>query len=228
MPAFELALAQGAEMLEFDVRPTADNQIIVFHDDTTERWNGQAHPIETLTLAAIQQVDIRGATVPTLDTLLDWARTTNLALNIEIKVPGIELAVARMIHDHGLTERVIISAFDPNVLLTMRSVAPELPRAALMGAESFAPHVRFHEDAPLRMLQRLSASAWHPDWRLPLLDQLIPRVRAAGNAVNVWTVDDPQIMRRLLALNVEGIITNKPALLKQVMQEWAATRAPAT
>lgn len=228
MPAFELALEQGAQMLEFDVRPTLDGQIVVFHDDTTERWNGRPELLSSLTLDQVRKLDIGGGRVPTLDEVLAWAATTDLALNVEIKTPQIERDVAQIIRAHQLGERVIISSFDYGVLRAMREVAPELAIGVLMGTQSMAPHVRLREALPMPTLRAHGARAWHPAWQLPLLDQLIPRVRSAGYAVYVWTVDDPAVMRRLLQLNVDGIMTNRPALLRQVQSEWIAQQQAAT
>lgn len=226
MPAFELAYWQGAHMLEFDVRPTADGEIVVFHDDTTERWNNQPQPIAALTLAQVQQLDIRGATVPTLAELLHWARTTDLALNVEIKTPAIERQVAQLVRDHGLVERVIVSSFQEQVLVAMHEVAPELDLGVLMWTDSWPADPVLPEDWPTSALQRLRARAWHPTWKLPMLEQLIPRVRSAGFAVHVWTVDDPAMMRQLLELEVEGIITNRPATLRDVQAGWLAEQQP--
>ncbi len=220
MPAFRLAHEQGAHMLEFDVRPTSDGEVVVFHDATTERWNNLQQPINALTFEELQQLNIGGARVPRLAELLEWASTTELALNVEIKEPHIETRVAELVRAHGLTERVIVSSFNQQVLEVMRQVAPELPLGVLMGTDSWSPQVRLREAWPLPTLRTLNARAWHPAWQLPMLDQIIPRVREAGFAVNVWTVDDPQLMRRLLALEVDGIITNRPGALRQIQADW--------
>lgn len=221
LPAFQLAQQQGAHMLEFDVRPTADGHIVVFHDETTLRFNGMAQPIGSLPLAEVQQLDVRGAQVPTLVELCAWACNTTLALNIEIKLPGIEAIVAEIVRAYGLDERVIVSSFFPQVLRTMRIVAPHIRRGALMGTQTLAPLVRVREAWPLPELRRLAAHAWHPSAQLPLLERLVPRVRRAGYAVHVWTVDDPAVMQRLAQLEVDGIMTNKPALLRDTLRTAA-------
>lgn len=224
LAAFELARRQGAQMIEFDVRPTSDGAIVVFHDDTTERWNGRADAVGTLALAEVQAIDLRGERAPILDEVCAWARQTGLLLNVEIKVAGIEAAVAQTIHKHGIGEQVIISSFDPAALQAMREIAPELARAAL--TDSSATPSAGDTAWPLGALERLAARAWHPSWRLPQLEALIPVVRQAGYAVNVWTVDDPAIMQCLLALDVEGIMTNRPALLAEVMRDWSKGESP--
>jgi glycerophosphoryl diester phosphodiesterase len=225
LPAFELALEQGAQMIEFDVRPTADGQIVVFHDDTTVRWDGRDRAVAALTLDELRRLDIGGAQTPTLDEVCAWAGRTGIGLNVELKAGGIEAAVAEIIRRHGVAAQVIVSSFDFAALQAMRVAAPELKLGALMGSETLAPHVRLREAWPLPVLRRLGAQAWHPSWQLPLLDQLVPRVRRAGYAVYVWTVDDPAVMRRLLRLSVDGIMTNRPALLREILAEWAATEA---
>jgi glycerophosphoryl diester phosphodiesterase len=226
MPAFELARKQGAHMLEFDVRPTLDGAIVVFHDDTTQRWNGVAQRVDHMTLAELQRINMGGAHAPTLDDLCRWAATTDMALNIEIKATGIEAAVARIVREHALADRVIVSSFASESLRRMRQVAPQLARGVLMGSNTFAPQVRVREAWPLPTLRQHAARAWHPSWQLPMLGRLIPHVQRAGIAVYVWTVDDPVMMRHLLSLGVDGIMTNKPALLRDMIETWYEPPVP--
>jgi glycerophosphoryl diester phosphodiesterase len=225
MPAFELAVEQGAQMLEFDVRSTRDGAVVVFHDDTTERWNGVPQPVNQLTLNEIQQIDLGGAHAPTLNELCRWAVTTELALNVEIKVAGIEAQVAQILRQHGLAERVVVSSFSSEVVRRMREVAPDIARGVLMGSQTIAPQVRMREAWPIPTLRQHAAHAWHPAWQLPMLHRLVPHVQRAGFAVYVWTVDDPITMRQLLALGVDGIITNKPALLREIISTWQTNLA---
>jgi glycerophosphoryl diester phosphodiesterase len=220
MAAFELAHRQGAHMIEFDVRLTSDGAIVVFHDDTTARWNGRPDAVSTLTLADMQAIDLRGERAPTLEEVCAWARETGMPLNVEIKVPGIEAAVVDIIHAHGIGEQTIVSSFHMQVLDAMQSIAPKLARGVLTDADATPSGAS--EDWPLSRLRGVQARAWHPSRQLPQLDILIPHVHQAGYAVNVWTVDDPAVMRRLLALDVAGIITNRPALLAEIMRDRQA------
>jgi glycerophosphoryl diester phosphodiesterase len=88
-----------------------------------------------------------------------------------------------------------------------------------MGNDTWRPDVRFREAWPFRALRRTGAAAWHPTAELPLINMLIPRVRRAGYRVNVWTVDDPAMMRGLIALGVDGIITNVPDVLREIVRK---------
>jgi glycerophosphoryl diester phosphodiesterase len=122
-----------------------------------------------------------------------------------------------MLRDERIEELVLISSFEAGALREVAAAGPHLPRAYLMGNDTYRPDVRFREAWPFGALRRLGAAAWHPSRELPLLAWLIPRVRRAGYAVHVWTVDDVAAMRRLIALGVDGIITDVPDVLRGLL-----------
>jgi glycerophosphoryl diester phosphodiesterase len=219
LPAFDLAMHQGADMLELDVQRSADGVLVVFHDDTTERWDGRRRLASSCTLAELQALDIGGARVATLAEVCAFAREHRVRLNVELKGAGFGVDVARMLRDERIEELVLISSFVEAALHEIAAASPRLPRAYLMGTESYRPDVRFREAWPFGALRRTRSSAWHPSYQLPLLEWVTPRVRRAGYQVNVWTVDDVAVMRRLLALGVDGIITDVPDVLRGVIQE---------
>ena len=211
MAAFALAHRQGADMIELDVQPTADGRLAVFHDETTSRWDGRPRPVTSCSLDDLQRLDIHGERVPALEEVLDFAATTGMALNIELKAVGTGAACAALVREFGLTEQVLVSSFEPSVLRELATFAPGLRRAYLMGTRSYRPDVRMRELWPFFALRSVAATAWHPFDGLPFLEQLLPSARRAGYQVNVWTVDDPERMRTLVGLGASGIITNYPA-----------------
>lgn len=217
MAAFVLALRQAADMIELDVRLTADGRLVVFHDETTERWNGQKRPVSRCTLADLRRLDIGGERVPTLEEALAFARETGIRLNIELKAAGTGARCAALLRAFDLTERTLVSSFSAAILRELRAVAPETPRGYLMGIRTLHPTVRIRELWPFLHLRTVAASAWHPYHGLPLLKRVIPLVRRAGYQVNVWTVDDPARMRALAEWGATGIITNRPDLARQVL-----------
>ncbi|HMQ31750.1 MAG TPA: glycerophosphodiester phosphodiesterase [Chloroflexaceae bacterium] len=210
MAAFELARRQGADMIELDVQPTADGRLAVFHDDTTERWDGRPRPVAACSLAELGRLDIGGERVPALEEALAFAAETGIALNVELKAAGTATRCAALVREHGVVERVIVSSFLAVALQELRVAAPEVRRAYLMGTDTRRPDVRARELWPFLALQAVGAAAWHPYHDLPLLDRVIPLARRAGYQVNVWTVDDPARMRGLAAIGATGIITNRP------------------
>jgi glycerophosphoryl diester phosphodiesterase len=217
MAAFVLAQRQGADMIELDVLPTCDGRLVVFHDQTTERWDGKPRTVSACSLAELQQLDIHGERVPVLDEVLAFAAETGIALNLELKAPGMARRCAELLREFKLGECVIVSSFYPAALHELRVVAPELRRAYLMGIRSYRPNIRAREFWPFFALRAVASSAWHPSHELPGLAQTLPLVRRAGYQVNVWTVDDPARMQTLAALGASGIITNRPALARQVL-----------
>lgn len=219
MPAFALAAEQGADMVELDVQRTADGALVVFHDETIERWGGVQRRVDTCTLADMQALDIGGAQVPTLAAVCAFAREHGLRLNIEIKADGIAEAVVQVVRQERATELVICSSFSANALTELVTAAPSLPRAYLMGTETYQLAVRLRESWPFAALRAYDCAAWHPAYQISLLHQVVPLVQRAGVKVNVWTVNDPVTMRQLLALGVDGIITDTPDVLRKIIAE---------
>jgi glycerophosphoryl diester phosphodiesterase len=219
MAAFELAIVQGADMFELDVQRSADGVIVAFHDFDTARWNGRKELVTALTWSELQQLNIGGERIPTLVEVCQLARAHQVRLNVELKGYGLAADVARVLHDEQMETQTLISCFQPNELIAMHQVAPRLPLGYLMGTRTFRPDVRLRESWPFRALRSIGATAWHPTYLIPMVLRVIPRVRHAGYQVNVWTVNDAAMMRRLIALEVDGIITDRPDLLRQVLHD---------
>lgn len=210
LAAFELACVQGADMLELDVQQSADGTLVVFHDETTVRWDGQNRLVRACSLHDLRSLDIGGEQVPTLAEVCTLARIRQVALNVELKQPDIVRQTVAVVRESGMAGHVLVSSFYATALRELHQFAPEVPHGYLMGTQTYRPDVRLREGWPFLALRGVHATAWHPSDRLPLLRSILPLVRRAGYAVNVWTVDDPGRMRQLLAWGATGIITNRP------------------
>lgn len=215
--AFALAKRQGADMIELDVQPTADGALAIFHDDTTERWDGTPRPATQCTLAELQALDIGGERVPTLEETLAFAREAGIALNVELKTAGVGARCAALLRQFDLIEQTVVSSFVRRALDELLAIDPAIRLGYLMGTRSYRPDIRARELWPFFALRAVRATAWHPSRELPALAAVIPLVRRAGYAVNVWTVDDPELMRRLADAGATGIITNKPDVAKAAL-----------
>jgi len=217
--AFALAHRQGADMIELDVQPTADGVLAIFHDDTTERWDGRPRPVGQCTLVDLQALDIGGERVTTLEETLVFARETGIALNVELKTTGVAARCAALLRQYDMIEQTVVSSFLPTALRELAVAVPALRRGYLMGTNSYRPDIRARELWPFFALTSVGACTWHPSHELPAVMRIIPLVRRAGYAVNVWTVDDPAQMRRLVAAGATGIITNKPDVARHVLRD---------
>ncbi|MCE2852985.1 MAG: glycerophosphodiester phosphodiesterase [Chloroflexaceae bacterium] len=213
LKAFTLAADQGADMCELDVIATSDGALAVFHDDTTGRWEAHDRDVRQVNMAHMQALDIGGETVPHLAEVLDLARVRGMQLNVELKHAGVARQVLDAIRDARMHEAVIISSFVAQALAEVRACDATIRTAYLMGSDTYHPLVRLREAYPMPALRRYGCQAWHPYYKLPLIDWAITQVLRAGFAVNVWTVNEPADMQHLLALGVTGIITDTPDVL---------------
>lgn len=215
LKAFDLAADMGAEMCELDVGLTADGKLAVFHDDTTGRWESQDRPINQLTMAQMQQLDIRGERVPELAAVLDLARARGMQLNVELKHAGMAPQVLAAINDARMHDAVIISSFYPQALVEMRHADPSIQMGLLMYNRGWEPEVYTDANRMRTTLAQFACQAWHPYFNLDQIDAVAPLVQS-DYAVNVWTVNDETDMRRYLDLKVHGIITDKPDVLRRM------------
>ena len=219
MPAFELAVQQQADMIELDVQRSVDAVLVVFHDTTTERWNGRQQLIKDYQFDELRMLDINGAHIPTLAEVCAFAREHNIRLNIELKGTGMGAAAVQIIRSEKVEELVLISSFWADALMELANIAPHLPRAYLVGTRTYRPNIRLQEGWPFPMLKRMRAAAWHPASELPLLRVLVPQAQQRGYKVNVWTVNEPAMMQRMIKLKVDGIITDTPDVLRSMLRE---------
>lgn len=227
LPAFAHAVALGYRHLETDVQLTADGEVVVHHDPTLRRMAGDPRRIDTLVWSELRRVRTRGgAAIPRLAEVLE--EFPDIQFNIEPKSAAVVDPLAQVIRRAGAAGRFGTGCFDP------RRTARLL---GLLGdGISWSP------------AHRGVFALWLRGWGLPIrhgpfpvvqvplsfrgIPVVTPRfVRAAharGIQVQVWTVDDEAEMRRLLDMGVDGIMTDRPTVLKAVLQsrgEWRGTDA---
>jgi glycerophosphoryl diester phosphodiesterase len=205
----------GADMCELDVRATRDGAIVVVHDDTVDRTTDGRGAVAAMTLSEIKRLDagawfdvrFRGERIPTLDEVLDAARGA-IGLVIELKSDGIEPAVCELIGAYGAAATTIVSSFEWRALERVREIAPEV-RVGLLAEDN--------AEAMLARASAMGAYSVHP--RFEMVDRaLCARARTRGLSVLVWTVDAPDAMRRMIVAGVDGIMTNDPERLREVIK----------
>jgi glycerophosphoryl diester phosphodiesterase len=160
--------------------------------------------------------EFAGTSIPTLQDVFE-ALGTRLLMNVEIKPfvtePEAPAKVVQLIRAHGLTQRVIVSSFNPLILRRVRRIAPELALGFLHERKTPYP-IRF-ETVVRALIGRYQA-------RHPHFSDVTPRymdwARRRGYRVNTWTVNEPEDIRRMLELGVEMIISDQPDVVRDVMQ----------
>lgn len=205
--AFELAVEQGADMIETDLHLSSDGQVPLYHDD---ELGGVA--VGELSLAEIRA---RHRAVPTLEEALD-AVGDQIPFNLEIKrgrendYRGLDERVLRTLRSRGLLERTLFSAFYDSALVSLRKAEP-LARIGLLVSRRSAIAI---EERALR----LGAEAVHPEHSITT-PELVASLHDSGLAVHVFTVDDLEAQRQLIDWGVDGIFTNRPAQLRALVAQ---------
>ncbi|MBP7775895.1 MAG: glycerophosphodiester phosphodiesterase [Acidobacteria bacterium] len=227
LTAFRRAMAAGADGFECDVRLSADAVPVVIHDPTLERTTDATGPVHTRTADQLGRVDARcrfvpaepafavaqPEGVPTLQAAL--TRFPGARVIIEIKDESTRLAeiVASLVSALGAAPRVCIGSFHQAVLDRVREVAPDLTTSASLRESQWTLALSwlrwpFAARPPYRAFQVPERSG-----RLPVVGPaFVRRAHRERASVQVWTIDAPEDVRRLLALGVDGIISDRPDL----------------
>ncbi len=215
--AFRRALSAGADYVELDARLSADGTLYCLHDETLDRTTnavrvlGRAkvklkdvHDAQLAELDAGGWFDRRfaGERLPTLAAALDAIQAKGRTL-LEHK-DGPAEAYARLLREKELVGRLTVQSFDWKFLADLHKIEPKQPLAALGDKK--------YDEAKRRTISSTGAKivAWkHTD----LTPELLAEFRRMGLAVWVWTADEAEDWERVVAMGVEGIITNRPGPL---------------
>jgi len=222
MRAFAHAVALGYRHLETDAQLTADGQIVAFHDDVLDRVTDRRGALATLEWSTIADARIDGEPPVLLADLLRAFPDT--CFNIDPKQDAVVEPLARLLNELEAVDRVGIGSFSAKRLARLRTLCG--PRLCT----SIGPG----------QILRMRCAPWGP-WAaacaqvperwggLRLVDRrFVETCHRRGMQVHVWTVDDAEGMHRLLDVGVDGLMTDRPTLLKEVLEdrgEWFSAGA---
>ncbi len=211
--AFEKALAMGADGFELDVQRTKDGALVVAHDEDLVRCAGSEARIAELYWDELREHNMAAyrpefapQPAPLLADVLELVKASGCTVNIELKnwqepYPGMEREVVHLVASYELQEQVIYSSFKPASVCRLSRLVDKR-------------HVGFLYDRefrdPLRATRLFGARALHPGLKWTSRE-LVERAHEAGCPVHVWTVNETEDIRRLLAWGVDAIITDDPA-----------------
>jgi glycerophosphoryl diester phosphodiesterase len=215
LAAFELAVAQEADLLEFDVHLTADDQPVIIHDETLDRTTNERGRVRDHSLAELKRLDaggwhsrqFRGQRLQSLGEVLERFRD-RVGFAVELKAgsdryPGIEERVVSLLEIYDVVERSLVLSFDQAALVAAGARNAALRRVVLVDrdAENMTAVVPSGTTAvglSARFITERAARA----------------ARESGLDLYVWTVNDPATMDRLIGWRVAGIITDAPDRLR--------------
>jgi glycerophosphoryl diester phosphodiesterase len=220
MPAFEACLALGYRYLETDVRVTADGVLVAFHDPTLDRVTDRTGRVENLPWREVRSALIGGREpVIRLDDLL--AAWPDVRFNLDIKAAGVLAPLVRTVRRLKVEDRICLASFsDARIAAARRVFGPDVctslgPRGvAALRLSSYSPRAAG--------LVRIQAGCAQVPLQLggrPLIDErFIEAAHARSLQVHVWTVDTEREAAELLDLGVDGVMTDRPAMLRDVLK----------
>ena len=225
--SFKGAIAMGANMVELDVQMTLDGEVVVFHDEEIKRCTNGRGRIADYALVSLKKLDagswfdkkFRGAEVPLLTEVLNLCKD-KVAVNIEIKTEavkeviqgGIEEKCLQIVNQIGMREHVVYSSFSPLALRHLRQLDSKAPIAVLFEKKYYDAQL------PSEIVVSLKGNAFNCS-RRELNQKWLADLKQHGIPVNVYTVNDEKSMKRFYAQGVDGIFTNKPDILRAVVND---------
>ena len=228
--AFELALEMGADGVELDIQLSADDELMVLHDDTIDRTSSGTGKISDMTTWQLKELDFScgmqkyaGARIPTLREVYALLAGTNMLINVELKSEEADyrklckkaIALEREV---GMEGRILYSSFNHYALLAIREEDPLAKIGLLYECVMINPQL---------YAKRVGADAIHPSRYTLLVPGVVRRCHRAGIRVHTWTVDDPISIRSMLDKGVDAIITNKPDVARDILLKKEAENSRA-
>jgi glycerophosphoryl diester phosphodiesterase len=199
--------------VEVDIRTTRDGQLVVHHDAELV-VDGRQAVIATHDLAELAEVS-PGTGVPIASELFAAARQAHLGVYVDIKsvTKSAARSLVEQIVSEELSELVILASANAEIVAHLAGLAPDVPRAVLY---------RSVDEDPIALAGLAHADFVHPCWEdearpdRHLAGQWLARVREHGLGVVCWHEERPEVLSALLALGVDGICTDEPALLAEL------------
>jgi glycerophosphoryl diester phosphodiesterase len=223
--AFAKALAVGVTHVETDVHVSADGVAVISHDPDLKRLLGRRATIAHLTSTELRRLDLGyGQGYCTLVEALDGF--PDLRFNIDIKIGGAVLPTVEAIRSAGATRRVLVGSFSPRRRLAAVRMLPGV--ATSVSARGAIGAVAAARAGSLRSLRRIlrdiQAVQLPPSvLRMPAFTpRTIAAFHAAGVEIHAWTINDPAEMDRLLALGVDGLVTDRADLAIEAVARFSA------
>lgn len=239
MYAFENAVQIGADVLEMDAHITKDGQIVLMHDEKVDRTTDGTGLIEDLTLDQLKQLDAaykwsnddgktfpyrgQGIQVPTLEELFQQFPEMRYVIEIKLTENPIDKPLCELIRKYSLQDKVVIASFHDQAMKNFRKTCPEVATSASRG------EVTTFVLLGKVLLSGLVAPGYEsiqPPYdpaeskNIPIMTKRFIREAHAKNvAVEPWTVDDPKLMKQYIEWGVDGIMTDRPDLMTQVLKE---------
>jgi glycerophosphoryl diester phosphodiesterase len=220
MAAMENAVNKLADYVEVDVQETSDGVLVLLHDNNLKRTTGYNRKIWDVTFDELETLDAAsyfykeeyaGEKVPTLDEVLDYCQG-RMIVNIEVKSNNhnkdiVEKVVA-MVEEKDMTDQCVITSMNYKFLQKVKELNPDITTGYVMS-------MTYGDVDKMEAADFLSVKYTY------INEEFVKKAHSCGKAVHAWTVNTSYYMRRMLSLNVDNIITDRPELFVRIQAEEA-------
>lgn len=231
MVAFQGAIDLGYRFLETDLHATADGKLVLFHDDTLGRTTDQTGKVSKWTWEDLADVDAgyrfdpihhfphrgRGVAIPSLEELA--TTFPNALLTLDLKQSGMEPLLVEAVHRLNLWDRVIVGSFSDARIRRFRKLTGGRVATSSGPRETLGAMTTARLGRPLNVRADALQIPESYGKRTVLTERLIESAHASGKQIHVWTVNERADMERLLDMGADGLITDRPDILKDLMIE---------
>lgn len=232
LPAFKKSIEIGVDGFETDIHITADGVPVICHNYTIDETSDGQGNIKDMTLEQLRSHDFgsyfhekfKGTTLPTLEEFLSLCESADIEImNIEIKPPldgNMEIVGKTIdaVKQHGLFEKLLISSFDPNVLIECKKIDSNCKTGYL-----YAPNkAHFYKKTLfgyVKFAKELKVDYMHPHY-FAVTKKYVNDLHKNGIKVNVWTVNKPETAEKLLKFGVDGLITDVPQMVNALIERF--------
>lgn len=217
LPAFELAIAQRADVVECDVRRSADGALLLLHDSRVDRTTSGSGELRAMTAAEAQALDAGdGERIPELADVLALAHG-RARVNVDLKEADIVDDAVATVRAAGAEDGVTFISFLPEVWERLDELAPDTPVIHLVDSAAGLASLAMGDSG-----SQLVATGVGVPFDI-VNEGMVERMHRHGYGVFAWTVDDVDEMRRLITCDINGIVTNRPAALAEVIRDLQAS-----
>ena len=214
LSSFYLGLLQGANGIETDVQRTKDGVLVLFHDDTIDRVTDGKGRLSDYTLDELKKLKVYGNSttsfydrIVTLKEFLEKFAFYDIQLAIELKGAGVEEETLSMVKEFGAFEKTTFTSFNFDYIKKIK----ELDKNARIGWLT-----QNSEEKEIRELLNISGEEMAPQAEY-ITDDMVKKLRSKGLGIRAWGVFNVALMKKMCALNVDGMTVNFPDRLYQYL-----------
>lgn len=237
--AFEKAVEIGVDVLEMDAHITRDGAIVLMHDEEVDRTTEGTGLIENMTLDELKQLDAayqwsndggktfpyrgQGILVPTLEELFEKFPQMRYVIEIKLTQNPIDQPLCDLIRQYDMQDKVMVASFHDEVMQHFRETCPEIATSASRTeVRNFVLLGKVFLSGFIAPKYQSIQPPYDPkeSLNIPIMtERFIREAHAKNIKVEPWTVDDPVLMKQYIEWGVDGIMTDRPDLMIEVLQE---------